>query len=505
MKFVCDRCKTRYSIADEKVRGKVLKVRCKTCSNIIVVRESTAALQLAALGNEAPSEAAASPGSAGAESSSTTSPSAGSPSAGSLSAGSASAGKPVSAASPPAGGADWWVAVKGQQVGPVKARDVERMFREGQVTPRTYAWHEGLPGWSRIRDLAEFAHLVAEGEARAVPPPPLPPADDAFGAAAGGQVVQLEAARAGRQSGATPASIAHDPFAAVAGPSAADQAPRESTRVFIMNAGLANRARKHKTYAAVAVAAFVGIVGLGYADWTGYIQIPFLHRALSYAAETAGVARPPSRKLLAAWDEGEVDAETQCRLMGINCPKPEAKAPVRRSAKSASGGVPDLDGAFGQGGDASSQIARSDGMGADIDMNALLGSDPSKASAVANVFANDRKKRAALNVKVETPSVSSGSGLDGAQISKVINDNLAAVKSCMESAAKQGSTVDGKQYLVVTISQRGTVPKARFKNGVTSASPVGECIIKAAKKWKFPVFAGEAFDVEIPLILSTSL
>src|SRR5215831_4290202 len=39
MKFQCDRCKTRYSIADEKVRGKILKIRCKTCEAVITVRE----------------------------------------------------------------------------------------------------------------------------------------------------------------------------------------------------------------------------------------------------------------------------------------------------------------------------------------------------------------------------------------------------------------------------------------------------------------------------------
>jgi len=38
MKIVCDSCGTKYSIADEKVRGKVFKIRCKKCSNIIVVR-----------------------------------------------------------------------------------------------------------------------------------------------------------------------------------------------------------------------------------------------------------------------------------------------------------------------------------------------------------------------------------------------------------------------------------------------------------------------------------
>src|SRR5438105_3355975 len=39
MKFVCDRCSTKYSIADDKVRQKILKIRCKTCGNVITVRE----------------------------------------------------------------------------------------------------------------------------------------------------------------------------------------------------------------------------------------------------------------------------------------------------------------------------------------------------------------------------------------------------------------------------------------------------------------------------------
>src|SRR5580693_608771 len=43
MKIVCDSCGTKYSIADEKVRGKVFKIRCKKCSHIIVVRGLTPA------------------------------------------------------------------------------------------------------------------------------------------------------------------------------------------------------------------------------------------------------------------------------------------------------------------------------------------------------------------------------------------------------------------------------------------------------------------------------
>jgi predicted Zn finger-like uncharacterized protein len=38
MKIVCEACQAKYSIADEKVRGKVFKIRCKKCSHVIVVR-----------------------------------------------------------------------------------------------------------------------------------------------------------------------------------------------------------------------------------------------------------------------------------------------------------------------------------------------------------------------------------------------------------------------------------------------------------------------------------
>ena len=45
MKFVCDRCKTRYSIGDDRVRGKILKIRCKNCANVITVREGMGDLE----------------------------------------------------------------------------------------------------------------------------------------------------------------------------------------------------------------------------------------------------------------------------------------------------------------------------------------------------------------------------------------------------------------------------------------------------------------------------
>ena len=47
MKIVCDACQAKYSISDDKVQGKVFKIRCKKCSNIIVVRGGAGAAEAA--------------------------------------------------------------------------------------------------------------------------------------------------------------------------------------------------------------------------------------------------------------------------------------------------------------------------------------------------------------------------------------------------------------------------------------------------------------------------
>jgi predicted Zn finger-like uncharacterized protein len=39
MTFSCNHCQTRYHIADEKVRGKILQVRCRSCQNLVEVKD----------------------------------------------------------------------------------------------------------------------------------------------------------------------------------------------------------------------------------------------------------------------------------------------------------------------------------------------------------------------------------------------------------------------------------------------------------------------------------
>src|SRR3954452_919745 len=121
MKFVCERCHTRYSIADDKVRQKILKIRCKTCENVITVRD---------------------PGPASAE------------------GGAASAPPPP----PPrpggpggAGGAnlarEWFVATNGDQVGPMTKADAARKIVSAKDDDEIYVWKDGLDGWKPPADV----------------------------------------------------------------------------------------------------------------------------------------------------------------------------------------------------------------------------------------------------------------------------------------------------------------------------------------------------------------
>ena len=110
MKIVCDSCSTKYSISDDKVRGKVFKIRCKKCSHIIVVRGTAEA---AAAMPEAPAEAV------------------------------------------------WHLVVDGDQVGPLTDADVRARLARGEISVENYVWKEGFADWLRLAEVSEFADVVS--------------------------------------------------------------------------------------------------------------------------------------------------------------------------------------------------------------------------------------------------------------------------------------------------------------------------------------------------------
>src|SRR3989440_6121728 len=214
MQFICESCKANLHIADEKIRGKRLIVRCKRCG--VQIRIVDPAL--------VPSQSTGKP--AGSASQSAARPEAG-PIRGSQSGGGPSTG-PIARASAPRRETDtqntramdsevlenalraskaedaaprasavparraepppppprqtplprdpavWFAMLQGKQLGPITRAELGLKASAGQVGPRTYLWKEGMESWIRAKDVPELVPLFA-----APPTPPPPPGDEA--------------------------------------------------------------------------------------------------------------------------------------------------------------------------------------------------------------------------------------------------------------------------------------------------------------------------------------
>src|SRR5262245_20130221 len=123
MKFVCERCQTRYSIADDKVRQKILKIRCKTCASVITVRESSAQVT-------------------------------GGPVAGATSSAGAPAFSPsVSRPPPPPAPAEWYYSLDGQQEGPFTLPEIAKSLDALKKDDEVYIWREDFDSWMDLKDV----------------------------------------------------------------------------------------------------------------------------------------------------------------------------------------------------------------------------------------------------------------------------------------------------------------------------------------------------------------
>ena len=118
MKIVCDACAAKYSIADDKVKGKVFKIRCKKCSNIIVVRGTAGAADEPAAGPYDQKETRV------------------------YDYGGYDGAAPA--------GADegvWHIVVDQEQVGPLTVAEVQARFAAGEIDSESYIWREGFSDW----------------------------------------------------------------------------------------------------------------------------------------------------------------------------------------------------------------------------------------------------------------------------------------------------------------------------------------------------------------------
>lgn len=163
MRFTCDKCKARYSIADDRVRGRVLKIRCSKCGGVITVREPQRppedSTRVASVGDleRLRHEAAA----------------------GDDAEAVPSGKEPAPTRRPGKDAAAWYAVIRGEQAGPLTLAELARRAKEGLVSARTFVWRDGMGDWKRISDVPDLAGRLG-GEApvplekKSVKPPPEP-------------------------------------------------------------------------------------------------------------------------------------------------------------------------------------------------------------------------------------------------------------------------------------------------------------------------------------------
>ena len=135
MKITCQSCQAKYTIADEKVLGKIVKIRCKKCSSTIVVNGSDAS--------------------------------------GAASYGDPNADQGAQGAS---GDEGWTVNVAEGDQRAMTDADIVAAYQSGVIGAETYCWKDGMGDWLPLREIDSL--FKACSATRAVPaaaPEPLRP------------------------------------------------------------------------------------------------------------------------------------------------------------------------------------------------------------------------------------------------------------------------------------------------------------------------------------------
>jgi predicted Zn finger-like uncharacterized protein len=148
MKIACQSCQAKYTIADEKVLGRVVKIRCKKCSATIVIN-----------GNEV-NDATANVGGVGNEDPTAVAPA------------SQAGGYDYAAQQ----GEEWTVNVSDGDQRTMRTAEIVAQFKAGVINDETYCWKDGMNDWLPVREISELAAQCAPNQLQS------PPQASAYGA-----------------------------------------------------------------------------------------------------------------------------------------------------------------------------------------------------------------------------------------------------------------------------------------------------------------------------------
>jgi predicted Zn finger-like uncharacterized protein len=127
MKTSCPHCLARYAIPDERVRGKVLRIRCKRCEGVMkVVGEGAQEHQRPPTYTDADVYRP----------------------------------EPTVTRMAMVDGQAWFAGIAGHPQGPFSLNQLRELCRRGDVHDRTYLWTRGMAGWERIGTSPKLAFAL---------------------------------------------------------------------------------------------------------------------------------------------------------------------------------------------------------------------------------------------------------------------------------------------------------------------------------------------------------
>src|SRR5262245_48464153 len=118
MKITCQACQSKYTIADDKIQGKVAKIRCRKCGATVLVDAS------------------------------------------------AGGGSHNGSGAPPANEV-WLVSVAEGDQRPMQLQEVVDAYNSGVIVGDTYMWKEGMGDWQPLSEIAEIVNALNEANAAA--------------------------------------------------------------------------------------------------------------------------------------------------------------------------------------------------------------------------------------------------------------------------------------------------------------------------------------------------
>jgi predicted Zn finger-like uncharacterized protein len=451
MQFSCESCKAQLQIADEKVRGKRLIVRCKRCGAKIGISDPALGAAKPVAPKPAaptPSKPARKPVHRDSDTESTRAmdsdlleqalqaSKADDPSI----APSGAAGKPGSAAKPapaPASAdlADWFAMVRGKQTGPMTRAELATRIDLGEVGPRTYLWKDGMDAWQRAKELPELAELFPKLPSAPRLPPPVV-SQPAHG------LREFSAA-----DFAAPGRVA---------PVASAKGEEDRTEFDLLSSG----ERVHQEGVANELFSTQGNTPKGAADLAGWAAAELQKKAPS---------RPPAKPASLMFESAAPRPSRGPFAVVVIALIAVAAALLWFEFGSASASGPKA--------------------------------DEGKDGSVAAPEKPLEKKPAAK--PREKPPEPAPMGLTADQVRRKLDENKASLQTCIDEALRRDPNLRvGKIHIATTIAPSGQVRSAKVDKNTVEQSSLGACLRKATKKIVFPPFGGDAFDVDIPIVVT---